>query len=265
MKLIREKIFGDRDVFYRYNSGQQLMRYGHDHDFYELFLVTDGPVRHEKNGAEEMFLTGDLVLIKSTDFHCFPGNQTAQILNIAFTASLYTSLLELFGTGIKVFAVKPEQERYAGYLSKFHELVSGEHMDTEDIVLKIILVDMFSLFVEPRQKSDSKEPQWFHDFVKRISQSKVFTGEIDSIYKETDRTPEHIARTFRKYRGMTLSEYVLDLKMQYARNLLTRSNKPILDICFETGFHNLSYFYRCFKRKYGMTPQFCRQHCSEEL
>ena len=40
-----------------------------------------------------------------------------------------------------------------------------------------------------------------------------------------------------------------------AKEILLRTDEPILDICFKTGFLNESYFIRQFKKRCGTTPK----------
>jgi transcriptional regulator GlxA family with amidase domain len=61
-------------------------------------------------------------------------------------------------------------------------------------------------------------------------------------------------RNFRQATGTTLIDYVNDLRIGHACRMLAESSKPITEICFESGFTNLSNFNRCFLRRRGMPP-----------
>jgi AraC-like DNA-binding protein len=69
-------------------------------------------------------------------------------------------------------------------------------------------------------------------------------------------TPRHIQRLFESA-GSTFSEFVLRQRLARAHRLLTdphRSDSTIVSIAFESGFGDLSYFNRTFRRHYGATP-----------
>ena len=68
------------------------------------------------------------------------------------------------------------------------------------------------------------------------------------------KSHEHLSRMMKKHYGKTISEYINDLRLNYWANVLTNSDTPILDICFECGFQNVGWAYTLFKKKYGMSP-----------
>jgi AraC-like DNA-binding protein len=46
--------------------------------------------------------------------------------------------------------------------------------------------------------------------------------------------------------------------MRKAAELLSHRGGRISDIAFECGFNDLSYFNRCFRRRFGLTPTAAR-------
>ena len=54
---------------------------------------------------------------------------------------------------------------------------------------------------------------------------------------------------------MTCIEYINNYRLEIASSLLNKSEKSILDISFEVGFNNVSYFNKLFKKKYSLTPK----------
>lgn len=65
----------------------------------------------------------------------------------------------------------------------------------------------------------------------------------------------HFMRFFKKYMGISCLEYIKTLRLEKAASLLGQNAGSILEISLASGFSNLSYFYREFKKKYGMTPK----------
>ena len=73
----------------------------------------------------------------------------------------------------------------------------------------------------------------------------------------------HFMRFFKKYMGMSCGEYLKNLRLEKAAQAFTRGNTGILDVAMESGFRNLSYFYREFQKKYGYTPKQFIHRCVE--
>lgn len=84
-----------------------------------------------------------------------------------------------------------------------------------------------------------------------------FTGEIvlDEIAIQAHISPSAFCRYFKARTKRTLKEFVNDLRINYACQLLEENQHSITQICFEAGFNNISNFNRRFKEIKGITPQ----------
>lgn len=65
----------------------------------------------------------------------------------------------------------------------------------------------------------------------------------------------YFMRFFKKYMGMSCFDYIKNLRLEKAAELLEQGFLSTMEVSLSVGFHNLSYFYREFKKKYGMTPK----------
>ncbi len=66
--------------------------------------------------------------------------------------------------------------------------------------------------------------------------------------------PDYLNRVFKKEAGMSISDYVQLQRIEYAKQLLTRSEYSVSDIAVQSGYSNLSYFSTLFKKMTGMNP-----------
>jgi AraC-like DNA-binding protein len=68
-------------------------------------------------------------------------------------------------------------------------------------------------------------------------------------------SPSGFSRSFRRHTGMALSQYVNRLRINLASQLLmSESEMSVTDICFASGFKNISNFNRQFLRQKNMSP-----------
>ncbi len=84
-----------------------------------------------------------------------------------------------------------------------------------------------------------------------------FTKEIalDEIATQAHISPSAFCRYFKARTKRTLKEFVNELRVNYACQLLEENRHSITQICFEVGFNNISNFNRRFKELKGITPQ----------
>jgi AraC-like DNA-binding protein len=68
-------------------------------------------------------------------------------------------------------------------------------------------------------------------------------------------SPSGFSRSFRRHTGMSLSSYVNRLRINLAsQSLMNQATRSVTDICFASGFTNLSNFNRQFLRQKGLSP-----------
>lgn len=76
-------------------------------------------------------------------------------------------------------------------------------------------------------------------------------GLADMVYVSAD----HLTRTFKKKCGKTVTDYILQRRMELAGELLKKPELTVTMVSDSVGFGNYSYFTEQFKKFYGMTPR----------
>lgn len=67
--------------------------------------------------------------------------------------------------------------------------------------------------------------------------------------------PAYLSRLFRRETGLSLTDYMVKLRMNKAKEQLETSNDKVSDIAFLVGYANFSHFSKLFKKTTGLTPQ----------
>lgn len=67
--------------------------------------------------------------------------------------------------------------------------------------------------------------------------------------------PYYLQKQFKRYVGMSPSEYQIFLRMTKAKELIRSTKLPIGEVAYAVGIENLGYFTRQFKQQEGITPQ----------
>ncbi len=99
-------------------------------------------------------------------------------------------------------------------------------------------------------------------FTLRESRRAISTAEVAEV---AHLTPEAFCRYFKQRTRKTYNQYVNEIRVSNACNLLLQNDIPISAACEESGFHNLSHFNRIFKRVTGKTPSQYIRLAHEEL
>ena len=89
-----------------------------------------------------------------------------------------------------------------------------------------------------------------------------FTGELSpkrlaGIFYMNEK---YLGRRFKKAVGMSFNEYVNVKRLEKAAELLAGSEKSIIEVAFDCGFNNVTYFYRLFGKRYGVSPAVYRKN-----
>ncbi|MBK8087714.1 MAG: helix-turn-helix transcriptional regulator [Chitinophagaceae bacterium] len=61
-------------------------------------------------------------------------------------------------------------------------------------------------------------------------------------------------KLFKTVYGVTIHQYILQQRIEMARQLLIDTDEPIKAIAVNTGFSNEKYFITMFKKKFLITP-----------
>lgn len=69
----------------------------------------------------------------------------------------------------------------------------------------------------------------------------------------------HFARAFRKTMGITSQQYITNRRIEKAKELLAKSDLPIVEVGFQTGFKNQSHFTTLFRKITSLTPKLWRE------
>lgn len=81
---------------------------------------------------------------------------------------------------------------------------------------------------------------------------------LDEIADLLDMSPSVFSRFFKCRTGNTFTEHLVSLRVSTAQKLLMDTDEAITDICYLSGFNNISNFNRTFLRKTGMAPSVYR-------
>jgi AraC family transcriptional regulator len=84
---------------------------------------------------------------------------------------------------------------------------------------------------------------------------------LSTLARQANLSPTYFHKVFRDVLGVTPNEYITNLRIEHAKELLVRTNMQIYRVAQECGIENIPYFSYIFKKRLGISPQeYRRRH-----
>ena len=113
------------------------------------------------------------------------------------------------------------------------------------------LCRMFELLLHYPMRED---PQDEYNLILQFLRERHGQVDLSELCKQFGRSKSYISHMFNEKSNMSLPAYCNNLKLDYARILLTKLNISITEAAFDAGYNDVSYFICRYKEKFGMTP-----------
>ena len=243
----------------------------HWHDEFEIIYVKSGFLTVSISGENYIGKPGDAFVVSPGNLH-FMGSQTGNVDYFTFLFPLkYISfrtddilddkLLEPLNSGHLIInpeikdTVKEQCEQLVEiYGAKKEESQSKitAQIKTKIILLQFILELWKRGFIVENDTSGKNTVE--KEMVSYIQQN--FTGKIllKEFGEQFHLSEKYISRYFKEHFHITISQYVTYLRLEHAKHLLQDTDIPVTEVAMHSGYQNVSYFIRSFKKTYGMSP-----------
>ncbi len=135
----------------------------------------------------------------------------------------------------------------------------------------IYLLELLQLMAEAEDAVEICPKEYVLDAnLAQLGRIKIVYDHILSNFKKDVRIKEianklnlseaAFYKFIKKHTNKTYTQIINEFRINYASKLLITTDQPIVQICFESGYNNLSYFNRKFKEIMHQTPQGFREH-----
>ncbi|WP_119081232.1 AraC family transcriptional regulator [Chitinophaga alhagiae] len=249
----------------------------HFHKEYELILVEKCTGTKFIGDSVSHFDAGDLTFIGSDIPHLFrnekeyylkAAKKRVEIIYIHFTRNF---LGDLFFEVPEMKSVKKFLERPAlamnidggtrEYVSlQLHKMSKQSPKQRLLTLLAILMNISASKDLKPllsdgfvaNNNGDSDKINFALEYIANKYTEEIYIQEVAS---KLNMSVASFSRYFRNYTRKTFSAYVTEIRIRHACKLLMENNYRISEICYMSGFENLSNFYRHFKRVMCTNPK----------
>ena len=243
----------------------------HWHDEFEIIYVKSGFLTVSISGENYIGKPGDAFVVSPGNLH-FMGSQTGNVDYFTFLFPLkYISfrtddilddkLLEPLNSGHLMISpeiedtVKEQCEQLVeiyGVKKEESQSKITAQIKTKIILLQFILELWTKGFIVENDTGGKNTVE--KEMVSYIQQN--FTGKIllKEFGEQFHLSEKYISRYFKEHFHITISQYVTYLRLEHAKQLLQDTDIPVTEVAMQSGYQNVSYFIRSFKKTYGMSP-----------
>jgi len=154
-------------------------------------------------------------------------------------------------------------ERMAQILLKLVE----EYVNKEEyymLTVQALLLEFFSLLM--RYELSDEQTDFIYDesikyygivepAIKKIRNSYEQKLSVDDLAALCNISKYYFCRIFKLVTNMTVMEYITDYRFKIADLMLMHSDKTVSEVAQKCGYEDASYFCRCYRKKYGISPK----------
>jgi AraC-like DNA-binding protein len=232
---------------------------------YQLLYITkgEGTFVSKSAGAQEL-KEGYMFLLHPGEWHTYrPNRQTGWNEHwIGFNGRIMEQWVNegFFIKESPVFNIGLNEDIVALY--KLATFIAESQEANYQQALSGIACNLISMALYLSRNRDFKKS----DIATKINQAKIAVSENistitpESLAELTCMSYSKFRKIFKEYTGFAPSQYIQEVKISIAKELLTNTSKSIKEIAFELGFDNKDYFFTVFKKVTGSTPINYRQY-----
>ncbi|MFV0529063.1 MAG: helix-turn-helix domain-containing protein [Lachnospiraceae bacterium] len=248
----------------------------HWHDEIELAYVETGSLTVSVNNQRHTLTAGEGIFINSGVLHGFAGmeNTSCVFPNLLFRPAL------LYGTQDSIFWTRymsplinavhlshiifnkeiPWQAELTQHIRLAFAALSDKPFGYEISVrnhlseLLLLLCKNYSVEsrdCEPTNLLNVNRLRLMLDFVQNHYMHPI---EVEQIAEASSISKRECLRCFDSIIGISPKQYVIELRIQKAKELLSSTSLSILETCERCGFQDQSYFTKTFREKTGSPP-----------
>ena len=249
----------------------------HFHSEYEILYVIEGAGNSFVANNIENFQSGDLALLGSNlphfwrsdeKYHAKDSQENINYIVIQFSNELLNESLFKFVEFQLISDLLKQSARGIRFLEPFSEKAGKKIIKIarskgfKQLILLFELLQEFGktdqyrllaseLYNEQEQNFSNDRMAKVLHYINTSYQQKV---ELEKVASIANLHPSAFCRYFKEKTGKSLSEYLNNMRLSYACRLILEGNLSISQVCFESGFNNLSNFNRTFKKHTAYTP-----------
>jgi len=232
----------------------------HCHNHFELEIVVNGKGNSIINGESFTLEKGCAYVMRPADIHSIEckENSTVEIYNIsflenAFSREIIDSVLYNGNINSAVFA-GDELNRLTALFDILECDQNKKHPDSEiiygcaNVIIRLLLQKINVEVLEDKQ-------DYMTVALRCISEGFREKLCLEQVASKTGFSPQYFSKVFHEKMGVTFKQYLTQMRISHAKNLMRYGKVSATQACFDCGFNSYSAFVKAFVENTGVSPR----------
>jgi AraC family L-rhamnose operon transcriptional activator RhaR len=238
----------------------------HRHEFDELVIVSAGNGIHIWNDIPYPITCGDVLYINADDRHGYQSTNSLKLCNILYrrdTLALSPTIehylpIRTAAESVRFWQIQPS---YIHQLTPLIQRLADEARNPDPLSVhyaEALFLQLVILLYRFRHQSDDGRAvaplHQLDSLLTALHDSVKAPFNLDDFCRRHQTSGRSIHRLFKAQTGMTVSGYLLKLRLCRAMQLLRNSSLPIGLIAAECGYEDSNYFSSAFRKETELSP-----------
>ena len=237
----------------------------HLHAQLELLYVEEGEIEITINGCTQLLKGGDLSVSFPNSVHSYrtPPNQTSMhcilvILNLTVVGDFINTLLKFHPK--KPFINKNQLHKDVPYaintlMEEYNSALGHSKCSPISKAYSQIIISRLLQQMELITNTDTNYFDIIFEIINFINENYMQPLSLEDMSKALGVGKFHLSRVFSDKINVSFNDYVNGIRVSWACNMLSNTNKNITQIAYDCGFQSTRTFNRAFHKVYNVSPR----------
>lgn len=252
-------------------EGDRFLVQLHWHNNIEIMRMLQGTAEITIGTETFQAAAGDILIINQEELHRIVSEDPTltystfifPIQALAFAsgddAQAYLEPLMQNTMRFPVRITEPKQRNILGSILQQILSVMEQKEAGYELMVKALFLQLIAEIIRRRQliavqQSPSQKSERLKQILEYIQQNYPTALTISTMAETFHMSEKYFSRYFRTATGQNFTAYLNTVRVEKARSLLRETDRTVLEISFECGYENVSYFNRVFRNQMGISP-----------
>lgn len=231
------------------------------HKYYEINAFVEGTGVYYSNETSHRVEKNCISIFKPEENYALSGGPFIRYSITAFPQVLTKFERDVFKLLSSSPIIRLPQKSFSRIIDVAKNMLDLRRTDKyrEDILhilFSLIILELYKCICtnassEPDQKA---VPPTVYSIINYVKENYGKKLSLEIIAKNLNYSVPNIRKSFKKHMGVSISEYILNYRIDQVKKLLTTTNKNMNEIAEACGFSSANYLSLIFKEKESLSP-----------